>query len=338
MLENKKNNNKEATKSVVEQEVAKSDLSIQQEIKIGRKVTWVGFWSNIALSVLKILAGIFGRSSAMIADGVHSASDLLTDIVVLVVLGASRKKADNSHAYGHGKIETFATFVIAVMLAAVGIGILIDGLERVISSLKGEILPQPGWIALAMAIVSIAVKEWLFRYTRNAGRKIGSMAMEANAWHHRSDAFSSLATLVGIAGAMFLGIRWRILDPLAAILVSVLIVIMSYKMARQSVMELLEASLPEEISRPMTQIIADTPGVRAYHHFRSRQNGTKKIVDLHIKLDPTISLVQAHDIASDVERRLREAFGDVEVNVHMEPYLHPDACDLHDSTCHLNTP
>lgn len=316
----------------------KAENEIKQEIRIGRRVTWVGFWSNIVLSVLKILAGVFGRSSAMVADGVHSASDLLTDVVVLIVIGASRKKADNSHSYGHGKIETFATFVIAVMLAAVGIGIFIDGLERVIASLHGAHLPQPGWIALAMALVSIIVKEWLFHYTRNAGRKIGSSVMEANAWHHRSDAFSSLATLIGIAGAMFLGVRWRILDPLAAMLVSVLIVVMSYQMARQSVRELLEASLPEEITRPMTELIADTPGVKAYHHFKSRQNGNKKIVDLHIKLDPTLSLVEAHDIATEVEHRLQDKFGDVEVNIHMEPYLHPDACDLHDAACHLDNP
>lgn len=323
---------------VIDRNLSAEELSTQQEIKIGRKVTWVGFWSNIGLSILKVLAGIFGRSSAMIADGIHSASDLLTDVVVLVVIGMSRKKADISHAYGHGKIETFATFIIAVLLAAVGVGIFIDGFERVVRSLHGEALPQPGWIALAMAIISIAVKEWLFRYTRRAGRKIGSMAMEANAWHHRSDAFSSLATLVGIAGAMFLGVKWRILDPLAAMLVSVLIVIMSYKMAQQSIRELLEASLPEEETRKMTEIIANTPGVLAYHHFRSRQNGSKKIVDLHIKLDPGMSLVQAHDVATDVERRLRDAFGDVEVNVHMEPYLHPDACDLHDAECHLRNP
>lgn len=292
------------------------------EVKAGRRVTWVGFWTNTALSVFKILAGVFGRSSAMIADGVHSASDLLTDVAVLFVIGASRKKADSSHTYGHGKIETFVTFIIALLLAIVGIGIAIDGAERAIDSLHGVTIPQPGWIALAMAIISILVKEWLFHYTRRTARKIHSSAMEANAWHHRSDAFSSLATLFGIAGAMFLGPNWRILDPLAAVLVSVLIIIMSYKMARQATVELLEASLPEETVAKMEKIISETPGVKAFHHLRTRQNGNTKIVDLHIKLDPNISLIKAHDIATNVEKSLRKEFDPIVVNVHMEPWHH----------------
>ncbi len=292
------------------------------EVKIGRKVTWIGFWTNAGLSVLKILAGVFGRSSAMIADGVHSASDLLTDVAVLIVIGASRKKADLSHAYGHGKIETFVTFIIALLLAGVGVGIFIDGAKRAIDSLHGGTIPQPGWIALGMAIISILVKEWLFHYTRRTARKIHSSAMEANAWHHRSDAFSSLATLFGITGAMFLGPDWRILDPLAAVLVSILIIIMSYKMARQAIGELLEASLPEETVKKMEEIISETPGVKAFHHLRTRQNGNTKIVDLHIKLDPHISLVQAHDIATNVEKGLRKEFNPIVVNVHMEPWYH----------------
>lgn len=302
---------------------APADLTLAQvqEVKVGRHVTWVGFWANILLSILKVLAGIFGRSSAMIADGVHSASDLLTDVAVLIVIGASRKKADKSHAYGHGKIETFVTFLIALLLACVGAGIFIDGFKRAIECFRGVVLPQPGWIALGMAILSILAKEWLFRYTRSAARKIHSTAMEANAWHHRSDAFSSMATLVGITGAMFFGERWRVLDPLAAVFVSVLIFIMAYKMARQATSELLEATLPKEITSEMVKIIETTPGVKAFHHFRTRQNGNTKIIDLHIKLDPEISLVKAHDIATDVERRLKERFDPVVVNIHMEPLI-----------------
>ena len=298
-----------------------AEVSDAGEIRVGRRVTWVGFFANVILSVFKILAGVFGRSSAMIADGIHSASDLLTDVAVLIVIGVSRKKADRSHAYGHGKIETFVTFLIALLLAGVGVGIFIDGAERAIDSFRGTRIPQPGWIALAMAVVSILVKEWLFRYTRRAARKIHSTAMEANAWHHRSDAFSSLATLVGITGAMFLGPHWRILDPLAAVFVSVLIVIMAYKMGMSAVAELLEASLPKDITEEMVKIITTTPGVKTFHHLRTRQNGNTKIVDLHIKLDPELSLMKAHDIATDVERRLRERFAPIVVNVHMEPLL-----------------
>lgn len=295
------------------------DTSVE-EIKIGRHVTWVGFWTNAALSVFKIVAGVYGRSSAMIADGVHSASDLLTDIAVLIVIGVSRKKADSSHSYGHGKIETFVTFLISLLLAAVGIGILVDGVERGIAFFRGSEILQPTWIALTMAVVSILVKEWLFRYTRTAARKIGSSAMEANAWHHRSDAFSSLATLAGIAGAMFLGPGWRFLDPLAAVFVSVLIIAMAYNMAKTSVRELLEASLPAEESDRIKCIIETTPGVMDYHHFRSRSNGNTKIIDFHIQLDPDLSLRTAHDIATNVENRIKNEFGPAVVNIHMEPY------------------
>ncbi|MDE6342096.1 MAG: cation diffusion facilitator family transporter [Muribaculaceae bacterium] len=292
----------------------------QEEIRVGKHVTWIGFWTNMALSVLKILAGVIGRSSAMIADGIHSASDLITDIAVVLVLGVSRKKADSSHSYGHGKIETFVTFIIALLLAAVGIGILVDGVKRAIAFFEGESISSPTWIALAMAIVSILAKEWLFRFTRKAARRIHSPAMEANAWHHRSDAFSSLATLAGIAGAMFLGPGWRFLDPLAAALVSVLIITMAVKMARTSVRELLEASLPASEAESIRQIILSTPGVRDYHHFRSRSNGNTRIIDFHIKLDPDITLRRAHDIATTVENAIKENFSPAVVNIHMEPY------------------
>ena len=294
--------------------------SSAEEIRIGRHVTWVGFWTNAGLSVLKILAGIFGRSSAMIADGVHSASDLLTDVAVLIVIGVSRKKADSSHSYGHGKIETFVTFLISLLLAAVGIGILVDGVERGIAFFKGTEIMQPTWIALAMAVVSIVTKEWLFRYTRSAARKISSTAMEANAWHHRSDAFSSLATLAGVAGAIYLRPDSSFLDPLAAVIVSALIIAMSCNMAKTSVMELLEASLPDKESDRIRDIIVSTQGVKDFHHLRSRKNGNTVIVDFHIKLDPDISLKAAHDIATEVENRIKEEFSPAVVNIHMEPY------------------
>lgn len=295
-------------------------MSDDRAVKVGRHVTWVGFWANILLSVFKILAGVIGRSSAMIADGIHSASDLVTDVVVLTVIGVSRRKENEQYTYGHGKYETFATFIIAVLLGFVGIGMFYDGLTGCIKSLQGEVLPRPGYIALIMAVISIAAKEWLFRYTRAAGRKIGSAALEANAWHHRSDALSSLATVVGIAGAMFLGEHWRVLDPLAAMVVSVLIVIMAVKLAVPSTHELLERSLPAETTADIEHIVAETPGVIAYHHFRSRRNGSRLIADLHIKVDPDITVDQGHEIASLVEKRLRERYGNMLTNIHVEPY------------------
>lgn len=290
------------------------------DIKTGRRVTWVGFWMNAVMSVGKIIAGIFGRSSAMIADGIHSGSDLITDVAVIIVLGASRKKEDSLHSYGHGKIETFVTFLISLLLLAVGIGILADGVDRSLEFFHGHGIDRPGWIALIMAIVSILAKEWLFHHTRRAARKIHSRAMEANAWHHRSDALSSLATLAGISGAMFLGSQWRFLDPAAAVIVSVLIISMAVKMAKSSIDELLETSLPEEEIKRIQEIIESTRGVKAYHHFRSRGNGNTRILSFHIKLDPDMTLSEAHEIATQVEQRIQAEFHPAIVNVHMEPY------------------
>lgn len=289
-------------------------------VKVGRRVTWVGFWVNALLAAVKIAAGVAGRSSALVADGVHSLSDFATDMVVIVMLGVSRRSENERYTYGHGKYETLGTLVIAVLLAGVGAMMFYDGLTGVISAARGSLPPRPGWITLAVALLSIGSKEWLFHYTRRWGRKIGSAAVVANAWHHRSDAISSVATLLGVAGAMFLGHKWTVLDPIAAMLVSVFVAAVGVKLAVPTMKELLEISLPAATVAEMKRIVASTPGVMAFHHFRSRRNGSRMIVDLHIKVDPQISVSRAHDIATDVEQRLRDRFGDVLVNTHIEPY------------------
>lgn len=300
-----------------------TDSLRREQIRTGRRVTWVGLWSNLALSVSKILAGIFGRSAAMIADGVHSASDLLTDVMVLAVIGISRREEDDRHSYGYGKVETFATFIIAVLLGIVAIGICLDGARGIANACRGIYPPRPGWIALAMAIVSICVKEMLFRYTRSAARRISSAAMEANAWHHRSDAFSSVATVIGVGGAMFLGERWRVLDPVAAIFVSLLILAMAWKLASASAKELLEVALPKDVTDKAASIISATPGVEHFHRLRTRRNGNRMIFDMHVKVDPELTVRESHEIASEIERRIRDEFVNVLVNVHIEPWNPP---------------
>lgn len=290
-------------------------------VSAARRVTWVGFWVNAALGVLKVLAGIFGRSVAMVADGVHSFSDFITDIIVIVFVGISRRKANENYQYGHGKYETLATLLVAVILGAVGVGFLLDGAKEIWAAFNGQELERPTWLALSMALISIASKEWLYHFTRREGERIGSAVVVANAWHHRSDALSSMATLVGIAGAMFLGVKWRILDPIAALVVAVFIIIVAVEIGRPAVLELLEASLPREMVADMYRIIGSTPGIKAFHQFASRRNGYTKIVDFHIKVDPHITVAQAHDIADDVEHRLRAAYGnDMRINTHVEPY------------------
>ena len=294
---------------------------LQQRAREAKKCTWIGFAINGALALLKIIAGIIGRSGAMIADGIHSLSDFITDVIVIVFIGVTAKGIDKYYRYGHGKFETFATMLIAVALAIVALMLLADSVAKIAASLGGTVLPSPGYIALAMAFISILSKEWLFRYTKRVGDNIESMAIIANAWHHRSDALSSIATLVGIAGAIFLGGQWRILDPLAAALVSVFILIVAFRLGIPAVKELLEVSLPEHVNEEIGRVISGVDGVKAYHNLRTRKNGNIYIIDFHIKVDPSDTVVEAHDIASETERALAKKFGTVIANIHIEPYL-----------------
>lgn len=293
---------------------------IDREKKAAR-VTWVGFFTNLILSAAKIVAGVVGRSSAMIADGIHSLSDFVTDLIVIVFIKISSKNEDSDHPYGHGKFETFATMLISFALFIVAIGIFYSGSVKIYEVLNGRTIERPTYLALIMAAVSIVVKEGLYWYTIIIGRKIDSPAVIANGWHHRSDAFSSIGTLIGISGAMFLGERWRILDPITSVIVGIFIIDVAYKLARPSIQELLEMSLPQEIEQKIEQKIRETPGVITFHHLRTRKNGNTFIIDMHIKVDARSSIVEAHDIATHVENNLKAAFGKhTQVNVHIEPY------------------
>jgi cation diffusion facilitator family transporter len=293
----------------------------QEVVKIARHVTWVGFWVNALLGILKVIAGVVGRSSAMVADGVHSFSDFVTDIIVIIFVGVSHKKANNNYQYGHGKYETFATMLLAAILCIIALIFFYNGAIATWDAFNGKVPPRPTMLALSMAIISIVSKEWLFRYTKRIGNSINSPAVIANAWHHRSDALSSLATAAGISGAMFLGESWRVLDPIAAMVVSLLIISVAFEIGIPAIQELLEASLPEETVAKMYNVISATPGVCTFHRFASRRNGSMMILDFHIKVDPDITVEQGHRIASDVEHRLKEHFGQgMTVNIHVEPY------------------
>lgn len=238
-----------------------------------QRVTWIGFFVNLALSLGKLLAGLFGHSAAMLADAVHSLSDFLTDIVVISFVRVSDKESDEDHRYGHGKFETFATLVISLALVAVGLGIGYSGIRNIIGAFSGETLGSPSYLALGAAFVSILTKEWLFRYTDKIGKKIQNQAVVANAWHHRSDAFSSIGTLLGIGGAIFLGGKWRILDPLAGVIVSFFIVKVAIELGIPSVKELLEAALPPETEAEILAIVHQTPEVKSSHRLKTRKIG-----------------------------------------------------------------
>lgn len=284
------------------------------------KVTLTGSVVNALLIVLKFIAGFVGRSSAMVADAVHSLSDFISDIIVLVFVNIAGRPKDKGHDYGHGKFETLATMIIGILLIGAGIGLMINGIETVISSLNGETLERPTMLALVVAVVSIVSKEWLYHYTVRSGKKLDSQAVIANAWHHRSDAVSSLGTLVGIAGAMFLGDRWRILDPIAALGVSILIIKSGYDIVKPCISELLEASLPEDKEREIINLVTAVPGIEYVHNLRTRRIGNGIAVDLHAKMAGGLTLTEAHEKATAAENAIRSRFGNNSIiNIHMEP-------------------
>lgn len=276
---------------------------------------------NVALLLFKFVAGILGHSAAMIADAVHSLSDFVTDAVVLVFIHISDKPRDKSHDYGHGKYETLAMTFIGMVLIVVAAGILFSGATRVKQWLEGESLEAPGMLALWAALLSILLKEAIYRYSMVKARELNSKAVEANAWHHRSDALSSLGTAAGIGGAIFLGQRWTVLDPLASCVVGVLIGKVAVNLLRNAFGDLLEHSLPEAVEEEMLQLVASLPDIVEPHNLRTRRIGNHYAIELHIRMAGDITLREAHDKASEVEALLRQRYGqDTHVAVHVEPF------------------
>ena len=284
------------------------------------RVTFVGLVVNLVLSLLKLAAGVVGRSGAMVADAVHSFSDLATDIVVIAFARISAKPRDTDHDYGHGKYETLATIIISIALGVVGAGILVNSIRGIRTVIDGGLLPRPGAVALVAAVVSIAVKEILYRYTVRVGRRIDSPSVVANAWHHRSDALSSLGTLLGIGCAFFLGDKWRIADPIAALIVSVFIFKIAFDLIRTGLGELLEQSLPEEVEKEILGIVAANPRVREPHNLRTRRIGAAIAIEVHVRMDGKMTVEESHELTVDIEQRLRERFGEgTMIAIHVEP-------------------
>ena len=285
-----------------------------------RKVTWWGAAVNITLTIAKLLAGVFGRSAAMVADGVHSLSDLLTDAIVLIFTHISSKGKDRDHSFGHGKFETMATLIISVILIIVGAKLMEGGIRSIIDAANGKDLPKPGYIALIAAIVSIILKELLYQWTAKVGRKTNSPAVTANAWHHRSDALSSIGALLGIGGAIILGDKWTILDPIVSCCISIAIIIVAIKISLPSLAELLDTALPEDIEKEIISTASSVPGVKDIHELKTRRNGISFIIIAHIVVNPEISIVEAHDISTAVESALKDRFGnESQISIHIEP-------------------
>ena len=284
------------------------------------RVTFIGFAVNLLLAGIKLAAGILGRSGAMVADAVHSFSDMATDVVVIAFAKISAKPKDEGHDYGHGKYETLATIIISLALAAVGTGILVNSIGAIRVVVDGGLLPRPGTVALLAAAVSIVVKEILYRYTVREGRRVSSPSMIANAWHHRSDALSSLGTLAGIGCAYFLGDKWRIADPIAALVVAVFIFKIAFDLIRTGLDELPERSLPEDVEEEILRVVAANPEVREPHNLRTRRIGASIAVEVHVRVDGAMSVCRSHELTVDIERRLRARFGEgTMIAIHVEP-------------------
>lgn len=285
------------------------------------KVTLIGTIINAILIILKFTAGIIGNSAAMVADGVHSLSDFLTDFVVIVMLKISSKPSDEDHDFGHGKYETLATTIIGLLLILVGGGILFSGATKIYGFINGEDLVSPGWLAFGAAIASILLKEGIFQYTIVKSDTLKSEALVANAWHHRSDALSSIGTAIGIGAACLLGDKWAILDPLAAVIVSFFIFKVAIQLIRSSVSQLLESSLPKEIEDQIEAIVNSYPGVTEMHDLCTRQVGVNYAITMHVRMDGNITLYESHKKVDLIENDLKEKFGhQTIISIHVEPW------------------
>ena len=300
----------------MKEELSSSDRRIDDICRI----TWLGAFVNLLLVAVKFAAGIAGLSAAMVADAIHSLSDLATDAIVIIFVKLSNKPADSDHDYGHGKYETFATLIIGTLLAIVGIGMMWGGGEKILDIFSGTMIPTPGWTAFAAGIASIVAKETIFQYTMHAARRTHSNTLAANAWHHRSDALSSVGTCAGIGGAIILGNDWVILDPLAAVVVSVIVTVSALKIMRTAVNELLEKSLPENIERDIIDIVDEDPLLQHVHHLRTRAIGSIYTIDMHVRMPGDMTLSDAHRHTILLEQRLRQAYGKgTIINIHIEP-------------------
>jgi cation diffusion facilitator family transporter len=293
---------------------------MNERLKKINYVTIQGIFINIGLIILKMAAGVISHSGAIVADAFHSFSDLSTDLALLWGAKAAAEPADSDHEYGHGRINTIVCAGIGILLFAVGGAIFFGGAFKVFRVLRGEMLLQPGWFACFAAFISIISKEWLYQRTVAVGKETENLAVIANAWHHRSDAFSSIGVMLGILGAIVLGGSWRILDPIAAVVVSVFIIKVAFSIVGESFYELMEGSLSDDEEVEIARLTLSVPGVNTPHRIRTRRIGYNVAIELHIKVNNDLDIRQGHDIATKVEDLLKERFGrSTFISVHVEP-------------------
>lgn len=289
----------------------------KREKNLAIRVSVVSIIVNVVLSLAKLLAGIFGKSSAMVSDAIHSASDVLSTFVVIGGVKLAEKKADKGHPYGHERMECVASIILAVMLALVGAGIGISGMGKIISGNYHE-LEVPGLISLIAAVVSIAVKEWMFWYTRSAAKKLNSGALMADAWHHRSDALSSIGSFVGI---LFARIGFPVMDSIASVVISLCIIKAAYDIFKDGVNKMVDHSCDSKTQEAILESALSVEGVIRVDDLKTRLFGSRLYVDMEISADAELTLKAAHDIAERVHRVIEEKYPQcIHCMVHVNPF------------------
>lgn len=285
-----------------------------------KTVSWIGLGTDGLLSVAKVTAGLVFHSQAILADGMHSASDLTTDVAVLAGLRLSEQPPDPTHHYGHERINTLSAMFVGTALVAAAAWIVYSAINLLHTWSHEGPTPVTGSIPFYVAVAAVPIKELLYQITNRVGRRTGNRSLQANAWHHRTDAFSSVAAAAGLAGATFGGPGWAFLDPVIALLLSVFLLVTGLRILYGSASELIDRAPPEHVMAELERVIQGTPGVKTFHAFRGRELGGKLALDVHIQVEPTLTVHEGHEIASDVRERI-QAFDDrvLEVIVHVEP-------------------
>lgn len=295
---------------------------LDERRRIAERVTLIGSVIDTVLGVAKIIVGLLANSAALVADGIHSLSDLLTDFMVIAVLRLSHQAPDRNHPYGHGRFETVGTVALGVIL--IGVGALM-AYETLVILFNAEHPPTPSWPALLVAALSVIGKEWIFQYTYRVGKQLKSDLIIANAWHSRTDAFSSVVVCVAVAGSL-LGIWW--LDGVAAIIVALFVGKIGWDLVARSVTELVDTALPEERVKELRETILSVAGIRSVHSFKSRQMGNQSLLEMHLQVDPHLSAAEGHYIGDSAVIKLKERFDDIgHIIFHIDTYddqLYPD--------------
>lgn len=298
-----------------------STLSMHERVARANRVTWLSVGVNVALTVGKLAVGVVGHSAAMVADALHSLSDFATDFAVMVGMRLAGRPQDGDHPYGHGKYETLAAVLVGAILGGVGLMIAFHAGETVFRAFVIDVWPvRPSLLALWAGLVSVVIKETLYQVTVKVARETDNDALLANAWHHRSDAFSSIGTSLGVGGAALFGGRWVLLDPVAAIVVGLILLKIAWDIVRDSLDKLMERGMDPEENERIFVLLHEIPGLTEPHHLRSRRVGTVAVIELHFRVDPNMTVREGHEIATHAECKLREAFGaDAIITVHVEP-------------------